>query len=91
MDCKNCNGKTPTTVPYAVVDGTRADMMRIVRWLCWVIVLLISLLVGSNAMWFYHESQMEDVVVTQEVDTESGSAVVSGVGDLYYGEGQTNR
>lgn len=36
------------------------------------------------------QSEYEQVEVTQEVDTGSGDAFVHGIGDVYYGENQTN-
>lgn len=60
------------------------------------ITLLVTLffLVATNAAWIWHESQFEDTVVTQDVDTGEGSAYITGVGDVYGtsqadGQGQT--
>lgn len=57
------------------------------RWfiLCMVLILL---LVGTNAGWMIYESQFTDVSLTQEVDTGEGDAAVFGVGigDVNYGE-----
>lgn len=57
------------------------------RWfiLCLVLILL---LVGTNAGWMIYESQFQDVSMTQEVDTGEGNATVFGVGigDVNYGE-----
>lgn len=68
---------------------------RTIKKLWVIIILLIVLLFGSNAGWLYYESQFETVESTtneieQEVDTGEGSAIVSGVGDIYYGEGQAD-
>lgn len=61
------------------------------RWfiLCMVLVLL---LVGTNAAWMIYEQQFSDVTMTQEVDTGAGDATVFGVGigDVNYGEGSAN-
>lgn len=58
------------------------------RWfiLCLVLILL---LVGTNAGWIIYESQFTDVTMTQEVDTGEGDATIFGVGigDVNYGEG----
>lgn len=49
----------------------------------WILVIfLIIALVGTNAGWLYFESQFEDTVVTQEVDTGEGNTNVTGIGDI---------
>lgn len=68
--CENCNGcaeeKTPETIPYIVHETTVARMERMIKKMWTVIVLLIVLLVGTNAAWLWYESQMEDILITQE-------------------------
>ena len=46
--------------------------------------------VGSNIGWLVYESKFEDTVVTQDIDTGEGDAVVSGTGDINYGEDKTD-
>ena len=57
------------------------------RWfiLC---IILVLLLVGSNAGWMIYENQFVDVSLDQQIDTGEGSATVFGVGvgDVNYGE-----
>lgn len=48
------------------VDIVASSLERTVKRLYVVIILLIVLLVGTNAMWVWYESQFEDLVVTQE-------------------------
>lgn len=66
---------------------------RTIKRLWIVIVLLIVLLVATNAMWIYHESQYEDATITQdvlqEVETRDGNAFVNGIGDVAYGDSST--
>ena len=66
---------------------------RTIKRLWIVVILLIVLLVGTNAMWIYHESQYEDATITQDVLQE-----VSGEnsrnyfnGDDYYGSEAENQ
>ena len=66
-------------------EGDMARMERANKRLWVVIIILIIALIGSNAAWIYYESQFEDVTV----DTGMGDAYVHGVGDIYYGENQT--
>ena len=51
-------------------------------------MVLILLLVGTNAGRMIYESQFTDVSLTQEVDTGEGDAAVfgGGIGDVNYGE-----
>lgn len=64
-------------VPYIVHEGMMARMERIIKRLWILCVLLILLLVGTNAGWLYYESQFETVesstVQTVKQDTGSGS------------------
>lgn len=80
-------------IPYFVHEGAMARQERTIKRLWILNILLILLLVGTNAGWLYYESQFEDVVTTEEtwqdVDTGEGDATVIGIGD-YYGEGETS-
>lgn len=81
-------------VPYIVHEGDMARLERANRRLWILSIMLVLLLVGTNAGWIWYESQFEDVVTTQEawqdVDTGEGDATVIGIGN-YYGEGETER
>ena len=52
-------------IPFAVYESAMAQIRRLV----WVIVLLIVLLVGTNAGWLWYESKMETVIETTETVT----------------------
>lgn len=64
---------------------------RTIKRLWIVVILLIVLLVGTNAMWIYHESQYEDATITQdvlqEVSGENGRNYFNG-GDYYGSEAE---
>lgn len=71
--CENCNGctekKTPETIPYIVHETTVARMERMIKKMWTVIILLIVLLVGTNAAWLWWSNQWETVEsweITQE-------------------------
>ena len=51
-------------IPFAVYESAMAQIRRLV----WVIVLLIVLLVGSNAGWLIYEAQFD---VVEETTTET--------------------
>ena len=44
----------------------------------------------TNAGWIIYENQFADEVITQEVDTGEGMAIVSATGDAIYGEGKAD-
>ena len=89
-NCENC-AKKPDAVPFVVHEADMARMERTVKRLWILLLVLVVLFVGSNAAWIYYESQFvsESTEVEQEIDTGDGDAFVVGVGDLNYGEGQT--
>lgn len=61
------------------------------RWFIAFLVVLVMLF-GSNLAWVIYENQFQDVVVTSDVMTGLGSAVVNnaGIGDVSYGQSQNN-
>lgn len=72
-NCGNCNGKdknTPENVPYLVHESEMARAERTIKRLWITTLILIFMLVGTNAAWIYFESQWETVYqeVVQEAD-----------------------
>ena len=53
-------------IPFAAHESAMARTERHTKALIWVIVLLIVLLVGTNAGWLWYESKMETVIGTTE-------------------------
>ena len=80
----------PVMIPYYAHEGEMSRMERANKRLWIIIIILIVSLIVSNAGWIYYESQFVDEVVTQEVDTGNGNAVVSGTGDAIYGESKAD-
>ena len=75
MDCTNCNRQVDyPPVPFVVHENLRAQMDLHARRLVRVIVLLIVLLVGSNALWLWHDSTyaVERTITEIEQDTDGG-------------------
>ena len=63
-------GREP--VPYTVYESAQARADRRFRMMWILCLVLIILLVGTNAGWVYYESQfMDEVTVTQ--DTPNGN------------------
>lgn len=81
-------------VPYIVHEGDMTRLERTNRRLWILSIMLVLLLVGTNAGWIYYENQFQEVetVTTQEVDqdvdTGNGDATVIGIGGIY-GAGET--
>lgn len=93
MDCNTCKDKQAEPVSYLAYESMKSTMERTTKRLWILALVLIILLFGTNAAWIYYESKMETVnetEVAQEVDTGEGSAYMAGIGDVYYGEGETN-
>ena len=60
-------------------ESAQARLERVITKLWGLCLLLVILLVGTNAAWLYYESQFKTektTLIKQEVDTESGNAFV---------------
>jgi hypothetical protein len=96
MDCDTCkeHHKQAEPVSYIAFESMKATLERTIRRLWILALVLIVLLFGTNAAWIYYESQWEVVEtyqeVEQQIDTGVGDAVVAGIGDIHYGESETN-
>lgn len=90
-NCGNCNGKdknTPENVPYLVHESEMARSERTIKRLWITTLILIFLLVGTNAAWMYYESQWETVEsweITQENDGGYNN-YIGNDGDIVNGE-----
>ena len=76
-NCKAKSCKEPESVPYIVHEASMARMERQIKRLWITILVLIFILVGTNAAWLYYESQWETVYqeVTQEADNGTNNFV----------------
>ena len=87
MNCDTCTHR-PDPVPYAVHESAMARQERTIRRLWILLLVLVVLLVGTNALWIWYESQFEDVYteITQENDRGFNS-YIGNDGDINnYGE-----
>ena len=76
MACKNC--KDDETIPEKSQEELAfAFLERMVKRLWITTLILIFMLVGTNAAWLYYESQWETVYqeVTQEADNGTNNFV----------------
>lgn len=76
-------------VSFVAFESMKSTMERTIKRLWITTIILVLLLFGTNAAWIYYENSFEDTVVTQDVDTGEGDALVTGIGDIY-GKGETN-
>lgn len=58
-----------TDVPYIVHESAMSRLDRTIKRLWITVLVLIVLLVGSNACWLYYESQFETVEETTTTTT----------------------
>ena len=82
-NCENCKKvqNAPESVPYIVHEASMARMERQIKRLWITVLILVFLLVGTNATWLYYESQWETICqeVTQEADNDTNNFIC---GDL---------
>ena len=78
-DCKSCKAKDQPSeaVPYIVHEGMMARAERTAKRLWITILLLIVLLVGTNAGWIWYESQFEETTTTIEAEADDGGNAVA--------------
>ena len=95
MDCETCKerrkviSKTPKDVPYYAYEVALARLDRVIKRLYKIVILLIILLVVSNAAWLYYESSFEEIRIEQE--NESGyNNFIGNDGDIHNGETDNN-
>ena len=84
-NCENCKAKSckePESVPYIAHEASMARMERQTKRLWIAVLLLIVLIVGTNAAWLYYESSFEDsATTTYEADADDGgNAIINGDG-----------
>ena len=61
-------------------------MLEIANKRAYILLIIVFIaLILTNAGWIIHESMYEDIVMTQDVDSDNGNVAVSGTGDINYG------
>lgn len=87
MDCSSCREKRADPVPYIVHEGVMARQERTIKRLWILLILLVLLLVGTNAGWLWYESQFEYADIEIKQGNERGiNSFIGNDGDIYYGE-----
>lgn len=83
--------KREATIPFYVVESMLDRQGLTIKRLWIICILLIVLLVGTNALWLWYESQWEyykEVEQDIEAEMEDGDFTVIGIGDNY-GKGES--
>lgn len=78
------------TIPYIAFESTTARQERTIKRLWVLCIVLILVLLGTNAGWLIYENQFQDVetVITQDVNATSdgdGNVHLNTFGGDYYG------
>lgn len=74
-------------IPYYVAEGMVERVSRTNKRLWVMCMLLILLLVGTNALWLYYESQWEVIETEITQENEHGyNNYIGNNGDIYNGE-----
>lgn len=85
----NKNKQDVAFIPYYIAESMADRQSATIKRLWILCILLIVLLVGTNAMWLWYESQFEYFETTKEVEQEieaemeDGDFTVIGIGDNY--------
>ena len=81
-------------IPFAAHESAMARSERHIKALIWVIVLLIVLLVGTNAGWLIYNSQFEVVEETTTTITQDNADgynnYIGNDGDIVNGKADNN-
>lgn len=68
-------------IPYFCHEGDMARAERTIKRLWILCILLILLLVGTNAAWIYYESQFQtEVTTTQRITQDNDNGVNNFIG-----------
>lgn len=71
-------------IPAYALDIINASYNSTLKKLWMLVFVLVILLVGTNAGWLIYESQMQEVVVTENTQDGNGVNLIGG-GDINYG------
>jgi len=83
--------KKEAAIPFYAVESMLDRQGLTIKRLWIICILLIVLLVGTNALWIWYESQWEyyeEVEQDIEAEMEDGDFTVIGIGDNY-GKGES--
>ena len=76
-------------IPFAVYEAMQAKDERIIKRLITALIVAVSLLFASNAVWLVVLSEFDFYIEEVEVDSEDGGDAnyIGNDGNIYNGEG----
>lgn len=82
------NGNFDGKIDYVVYESVLARVDRLNKRLFILCIIILLALIGTNAGWIIYESSYVDqITVSQDVDTEQSPAYVNATGEVtIYGE-----
>lgn len=72
-------------------EGMLARMERTIKRLWILALVLVCLLVATNGVWLWYESQWQEVTTTESYEAITdggGTAIANGSGEVTYGPGE---
>ena len=88
-NCSECKkSETTCTVQYIVYESAMERNERYFKRLWALSIILVMLLVASNALWLWHSQQFEraEITTTQNVEQDAKSGNNHFIGGNVYGE-----
>lgn len=73
------------SIPFVAYESELARLERTIKRLWILCIILVVVLVASNSLWIWHESQFEDVATTIEAQQDGSGTNIVGGGDIEYG------
>ncbi len=61
------------SVPYIVYEGAQARQERTIKRLIVVIIIIVTMLFASNAIWLYFWNQYDYAMEYEQIDLDSGN------------------
>lgn len=79
-------------VPFCVVEGIQTRLERVNTRLFALCIILIVMLVGTNAAWLYYENQWQttETMITQDLDAGNGGNAIINDGVHVDGKGKAD-
>lgn len=81
-DCNTCKAKKdPPNVPYVVHEGVMSRLERVIKRLWITVIVVVCLLLVSNAGWLIYESQFETLEYSYDYQQDGQGTNIIGDGN----------
>lgn len=81
------------SIPFFAHEAEVERLNKMNKRLFALCIILFLGIVGQRVGQWLYDSQYEDIIITQEADTDAGGNITmngTGIGDINYGESETN-